>query len=247
LRVEHAQTSLLGARETNQDRVSVVVSEQAALLIACDGMGGHAEGERAAVLAQALLTERFNQTPHPLFDPLGFLHLVLGAAHQKVVATGTGMPLETRPRATCAVCLVQQRSAYWAHVGDSRIYHLRGGRVLTRTRDHSHVEVLVREGVISPDQLQTHPMRNFVESCLGGESLVPEMSLSRRQPLQGGDILLVCTDGLWANLDDASIAAAFAAPDTVLDEALQRLSERAVAHGGAGSDNTSTAALRFLE
>jgi serine/threonine protein phosphatase PrpC len=57
----------------------------------------------------------------------------------------------------------------------------------------------------------------------------------------------VCTDGLWANLDDASIAAAFAAPDTVLDEALRRLSERAVAHGGAGSDNTSTAVLRFLE
>jgi serine/threonine protein phosphatase PrpC len=247
LRVEHAQISLLGARETNQDRVSVVVSDQAALLIACDGMGGHAEGERAAVLAQALLTERFNQTPHPLFDPLGFLHLVIGAAHQKVVMTGAGMPLETRPRATCAVCLVQQRSAYWAHVGDSRIYHLRGGRMVTRTRDHSHVEVLVREGVISPDQLQTHPMRNFVESCLGGESLVPEMSLSRRQPLQAGDVLLVCTDGLWANLDDASIAAAFAAPDTVLLEALQRLSERAVAHGGAGSDNTSSAVLRFLE
>jgi serine/threonine protein phosphatase PrpC len=238
---------LLGARETNQDRVSVVVSDQAALLIACDGMGGHAEGERAAVLAQALLTERFNQTTQPLFDPLGFLHLVLGAAHQKVVATGVGMPLETRPRATCAVCLVQQRSAYWAHVGDSRIYHLRQGRVLTRTRDHSHVEVLVREGVISPDQLQTHPMRNFVESCLGGEALVPEMSLSRRQPLQAGDILLVCTDGLWANLDDASIAAAFAAPDTILFEALKRLSERAVAHGGAGSDNTSSAVLRFLE
>ena len=247
MRVEHAQISLLGARETNQDRVSVVVSAQAALLIACDGMGGHAEGERAAVLAQALLTERFNQTPHPLFDPLGFLHLVIGAAHQKVVMTGAGMPLETRPRATCAVCLVQQRSAYWAHVGDSRIYHLRGGRMVTRTRDHSHVEVLVREGVISPDQLQTHPMRNFVESCLGGESLVPEMSLSRRQPLQAGDVLLVCTDGLWANLDDASIAAAFAAPDTVLLEALQRLSERAVAHGGAGSDNTSSAVLRFLE
>ena len=234
MRVEHAQISLLGARETNQDRVSVVVSDQAALLIACDGMGGHAEGERAAVLAQALLTERFNQTPHPLFDPLGFLHLVIGAAHQKVVMTGAGMPLETRPRATCAVCLVQQRSAYWAHVGDSRIYHLRGGRMVTRTRDHSHVEVLLREGLIT-------------ESCLGGESLVPEMSLSRRQPLQAGDVLLVCTDGLWANLDDASIAAAFAAPDTVLLEALQRLSERAVAHGGAGSDNTSSAVLRFLE
>ena len=247
MRVEHAQISLLGARETNQDRVSVSVSDQAALLIACDGMGGHAEGERAAILAQVLVSERFSQTPQPLFDPLGFLHLVLGAAHQKVVATGAGMPLEHRPRATCALCLVQNGSAYWAHVGDSRIYHLRGGRIVTRTRDHSHVEVLVREGVISPEQSQNHPMRNFVESCLGGEALVPEMSLSRRQPLQSGDLVLVCTDGLWANLDDAMIGAAFAAPDTDLLGALTRLSERAVANGGAGADNTSSAVLRFLE
>ena len=92
------------------------------------------------------------------------------------MALGARLPLELRPRATCAVCLVQQSSAYWAHVGDSRVYHLRAGRVRERTRDHSHVELLVREGVISAGQMQNHPMRNFVESCLGGEAILPEMA-----------------------------------------------------------------------
>ena len=114
------------------------------------------------------------------------------------------LPLELRPRATCAVCLVQQSSAYWAHVGDSRVYHLRAGRVRERTRDHSHVELLVREGVISAGQMQNHPMRNFVESCLGGDPILPEMAISPRRALQPDDVLLVCTDGFWANLDESA-------------------------------------------
>lgn len=246
MRVEHAELSLTGARETNQDRVTAISDAQGAMLVACDGMGGHAEGERAAQIAQLLLVERFREVAHPLLDPLGFLHLALGAAHQKVVAFGAGTPIESRPRATCAVCLVQQGSSYFAHVGDSRIYLIRGGRVYQRTRDHSHVELLVREGVIRPDQMQNHPMRNFVESCIGGEMLLPEMTISGHIPLRSGDVLLACTDGLWANLDEAELAAAFVA-DTPLAAVLNTLATRAVEAGGAGSDNTSAAVLRYLE
>jgi hypothetical protein len=161
LRVEYAELSLQGTRDSNQDRVAVAVAQEAALLIACDGMGGHADGEAAAEIAQRSVTERFLQATLPLLDPLGFLHLAIGVAHQGVVAYGAQVPLELRPRATCAICIVQQTSAYWAHVGDSRVYHLRAGRVRERTRDHSHVELLVREGVISAGQVQNHPMRNF--------------------------------------------------------------------------------------
>jgi serine/threonine protein phosphatase PrpC len=246
LRVEYAELSLLGARETNQDRVLAAVAERAALLIACDGMGGHAEGERAAEIAQKVLAERFWHTPQPLFDPLGFLHGTLGVAHQRVVEAGLQLPLENRPRATCAVCLVQESSAYWAHVGDSRVYHLRGGRVLERTRDHSHVELLVREGLIGAEQVQNHPMRNFVESCLGGELMLPEMSINRRRELRAGDILLVCTDGLWGHADDTLIASMLCAEGQPLRAQLQALGEHAVASGGAASDNTSATALRYL-
>jgi len=247
LRVEHAELSLLGARDSNQDRIGAEVSAEAALLIACDGMGGHAEGERAAEIAVQAIRQRFRAATAPLIDPLGFLHLALGAAHQQIVGIGAGMPLENRPRATIALCLVQRGAAYWGHVGDSRAYHLRGGRVMARTRDHSHVELLVREGVIGAEQAQGHPMRNFVESCLGGEPLLPEMDISRRLPLQPGDVLLVCTDGLWSGLDDPAIATALGAPAAPLDAALAALGAQAVAAGGATCDNTSAIALRFLE
>jgi PPM family protein phosphatase len=246
LRVEYAELSLQGARDSNQDRVLAAVAEDAALLIAIDGMGGHAEGERAAQIALQLLSERFWHTPQPLLDPLGFLHLTLGAAHQQVVAFGANLPLELRPRATCAVCIVQQGSAYWAHVGDSRIYHLRAGKVLERTRDHSHVELLLREGVISDGQVHNHPMRNFVESCLGGEPMLPEMSINRRRALAPGDVLLACTDGLRASQEGEAFASALAG-GVPLQSALATLSEQAVINAGAASDNTSAAALRFLE
>jgi PPM family protein phosphatase len=247
LRVEYAELSLKGGRETNQDRISVAVTEDAALMIACDGMGGHAEGERAAEIAQRMVAERFWHTPQPLLDPLGFLHLSLGAAHVAVVTLGLPLPMELRPRATCALCLVQQGSAYWAHVGDSRVYHVRAGRVRERTRDHSHVELLVREGLINPGQVQNHPLRNFVESCLGGEPMLPEMAMSARRPLLSGDLLLVCTDGFWANLDEALIGSSFTAADKPLRDVLANLSEQALLNAGPLSDNSSVAALRFLD
>lgn len=247
LRVEHAELSLQGARDSNQDRVGVSVVDEAALLIACDGMGGHADGERAADLAQRTVLDRFSQYALSQLDPLGFLHLALGAAHEGVATLGAPLPLELRPRATCAICLVQENSAYWAHVGDSRVYHLRAGRIRERTRDHSHVELLVREGLISAGQVQGHPMRNFVESCLGGEPILPEMAITARRTLLPGDVLLVCTDGFWANLDEEVIGSAFVTLGLSLHETLEALSAQALVTAGGASDNTSVAALRFLD
>jgi serine/threonine protein phosphatase PrpC len=246
LRIEYADISLLGGREENQDRVCAIATEHAALLIAIDGMGGHADGARAAEVAQQVIGEAFRRVPQPLFDPLGFLHLTLGRAHEEVVRIGMKLPLEHRPRATGAVCLVQESSAWWAHIGDSRVYHIRGGKVFTRTRDHSHVELLVREGLISADQAQSHPMRNFVECCLGGDPIMPDMTLFRRCALAPNDILLVCTDGLWGGQQDANIAATLSEPDRPLRDSLLTLGEQSVANLGNASDNTSGAALRWL-
>ena len=223
LRVDHADISLLGGREENQDRVATAVSEHAALLVVVDGMGGHANGAKAAEVTQQVILEAFGQVTHPLFDPMGFLHLTLGRAHEEVVKLGAQLPIEQRPRATCAVCLVQQGAAWWAHIGDSRLYHLRRGNLLWRSRDHSHVELLLREGLITADQAQTHPMRNFVECCLGGDPIVPDMTLTRRRPLQPNDVILVCTDGFWAGVKDTEIASEVSAPGVALKEKLQEL------------------------
>jgi serine/threonine protein phosphatase PrpC len=245
LRVESAEISLVGGREENQDRVGTAVAASAALLVVVDGMGGHADGARAAQVAQQVILDAFWHTPQPLFDPLGFLHLAIGRAHEEVVKLGAQLPLEQRPRATCAVCLVQQHASWWAHVGDSRLYHVRRGALVLRSRDHSHVELLLREGLINAEQAHNHPMRNYVECCLGGDPILPEMSLTRRRPIEANDVLLVCTDGLWGSLKDEEIATEIGSGGTLQDK-LAKLGERAVKRAGSGSDNTSAAALRWL-
>jgi serine/threonine protein phosphatase PrpC len=245
LQIEHAQLSLVGNREENQDRVVVAVEGDSALLAVVDGMGGHADGAQAAEVAIEAMLAEFAVPGRPLFDPEGLMHLTIGRAHEAVVALGRDLPSEVRPRATCAACLVQGPSAYWAHVGDSRVYLLRGGRVVERTRDHSHVELLLRSGRITEGQAQDHPMRNFVECCLGGDPALPEMTLGGRRTLRPGDVLLLCSDGLWSGLTETQIAS-LADAGGGLDEALADLGARAVQANAPFSDNTTMAALRWL-
>ena len=245
MQIETADVSLIGHREENQDRVAVAVDEHAALLGVIDGMGGHAQGARAAETALATLIEAFWQAPHPVFDPLGFLHLSLGRAHEEVVKLGAGLGMESRPRATCALCLVQDSAAYWAHVGDSRVYQLRQQHIVERTRDHSHVEVLLREGLITEAEVQGHPMRNYVECCLGGDAALPEMSISTRRRLKTGDTLVLCTDGMWANLKDQDFVRFAQTTDRPLRDSLTELGAQAVQASAPYSDNTSAAVLRW--
>ena len=245
MRIDYAELSLLGDREDNQDRVTVSAAEQAALLVVIDGMGGHSDGSRAADTALKSLLESFRQTSLPMFDPLGFLHLALSRAHDDVAKLGNGQIIDTRPRATTAVCLVQEGAAFWAHIGDSRVYHMRHGKILERTRDHSHVELLLREGKITEDELPTHPMRNFVECCLGGDPAIPEMTVSGRHVLQPGDVLLLCTDGIWANLRDSDIAGFFREDNQELRAWLEALGRRAVQASAPFSDNSTAAVLRW--
>lgn len=246
MRVEYADLSLIGHREDNQDRVAVAVGEHAAFLIVVDGMGGHAEGARAAEVALKSMLESFWHTPHPIFDPLGFLHLAIGRAHDEVVALGTTLAVDARPRATCAVCLTQESATYWAHVGDSRVYQIRDSAVRERTRDHSHVEQLLREGLITEAEVHGHPMRNFVECCLGGDAALPDMTVSGRKPLKPDDMLLLCTDGLWANLQDLDIATFYKPGNGDLRGALTSLGEKAVEASAPYSDNTTAAVLRWV-
>jgi protein phosphatase len=88
-------------------------------------------------------------------------------------------------------------------------------------------------------------MRNFVECCLGGDPILPDMTLAKRRALEPGDVLFVCTDGLWSGVRDVELASELRAPGVPLRETLTTLAERAVARSGAASDNTSAAALRW--
>ncbi len=246
MQIEYAKVSALGDRQDNQDRAAIVVSENAALLLVFDGMGGHSDGARAAETGIKVVQDLFMASTQPIFDPQGFLYRALSKAHDEVVRIGADVAVDFRPRATCAVCLVQEGGAFWAHIGDSRIYQVRDGEVLSRSRDHSHVEVLIQEGAISEDEAKDHPMRNFVECCIGGDAPVPDMSITGRKKLEQGDVLLACSDGLWSGLSDSDMAEIGEPGESNLVENLKNLSMKALNVNSPYSDNTTGTALRWL-
>ena len=239
MQIEYAKVSALGDRQDNQDRAAVVVSEDAALLLVFDGAV-------AAETGLKVVQDLFVESKQPIFDPQGFLYMALSRAHDEVVRVGANVAVDFRPRATCAVCLVQEGGAFWAHIGDSRIYQVRDGHVLSRSRDHSHVEVLIQEGAISEEEAQDHPMRNFVECCIGGDAPVPDMSITGRKKLESGDVLLACSDGLWSGLSDADMAEIGIPGDNNLVENLKNLSMKALNVNSPYSDNTTGTALRWI-
>lgn len=246
MKIEYAKVSALGDRQDNQDRAAVVVAEDAAIMMVFDGMGGHADGAVAAEVGMKVVQELFTSTDLPVFDPQGFLYMALSQAHDEVVNLGAEHAVDFRPRATCAICLIQETGSWWAHIGDSRIYQMRAGKVVTRSRDHSHVEVLIQEGAITEEEALDHPMRNFVECCIGGDAPVPDMSITRKKNLETGDVLLACSDGLWSGMNDEEIAEISTRTTMSLAENLKALSMKALTMNAPYSDNTTGTALLWL-
>jgi serine/threonine protein phosphatase PrpC len=246
MQIEYAKVSALGDRSDNQDRAAVVVADDAALMLVFDGMGGHSDGARAAETGLKIVQELFMAAALPVFDPQGFLYTALARAHDEVVHLGKDVAVDFRPRATCAICLVQEGGSFWAHIGDSRIYQVRNGHVLTRSRDHSHVEVLIQEGAITEEEALDHPMRNFVECCIGGDAPVPDMSITGRRELHDGDVLLACSDGLWSGLADEDMAQIGTSGENNLAQNLKELSTQALNANAPYSDNTTGTALRWV-
>lgn len=243
MRFETAEISLLGDREDNQDRVAIHDGGGGLLMVVADGMGGHSGGALAATTAVESLRDSCDAAA-PEQDAAQFLREALARAHDAVVAAGEQVGIGSRPRTTCAACLVRDGVATWAHVGDTRVYFSRGGELVTRTRDHTAIEALLQDGLISEDEIPGHPMRHYVEFCLGGAPEQPLITVSDPAALEPGDLLLLCSDGLWSGAGDAALAAG--PQESSLADWLSRTAGRAVRAGTPYSDNTTAAALRVL-
>jgi PPM family protein phosphatase len=244
LRVETAEVSLLGDREDNQDRAAIERRPGGVLLVVADGMGGHAGGALAAETAVRSLCQTF-AAAQPDVDGRQLLQGAMESAHDKVVGVGENFGVGSRPRATCAACVVRDGIATWAHVGDSRVYLARGGAIVTRTRDHTPIESLLQDGLITEDEIPGHPMRHYVEYCLGGLAERPVITVSEPTPLLAGDVVLLCSDGLWSGVQEEDLAAE-PGEGRSLQEWLACLAAQAVRYSAPHSDNTTAVAIRSL-
>ncbi len=246
MNVETAQVSRQGNRSDNQDRASIVVTDTRILLAVADGMGGHIGGDVAAETAIDALVRCFKRQKGGIRDAGDFLRESIAEAHEAVVMLGAALAPELRPRTTITVCLVADNCGTWAHVGDSRIYLIRDQKVAVRTRDHSAVELLVQQGLLKDADVHTHPMRNFVEQCLGGEPELPNMTIADPKPFMPGDIVVLCSDGFWAPLSDDYLAKELSL-NLELQTTLDVLAAEAEERASPSSDNVTAVALRWIE
>ena len=237
------QESRKGAREVNQDRIAYTYSRETLLLVIADGMGGHVGGEIAAQIAVRLFIERFQQEAKPILrNPLKFMQETMLRAHAALGSYANQFSMLETPRTTCVAVIVQGNHAYWAHVGDSRFYLFRQGKLIAATKDHSKVQYLVDQGLITPQEVAVHPDRNKIFSCLGGQT-EPVIDLSKRTPLANGDLLVLCTDGLWSVYPHGEMATMLTSTP-ILTTAPQIMRE-AESRGGAEGDNLSAIIVRW--
>lgn len=240
-----AQETRVGARPYNQDRLGHWRTAESVLLVLADGMGGHAYGEVAAELTMRHIAAAFRRDARPrLANPDLFLFRAVGRSHGMLLREARQLGLEDTPRTTVVACVVQEGRAYWSHVGDSRLYLVRKGAVMVRTRDHTLVQQLVDERMLAEDAMSTHPERNRLLQCLGGVQ-VPRLEPTAHALLDRDDVLLLCSDGFWGPLTQRQLVEGLTTG--TLGEALPHLAALAEARAGAESDNISALALAWGE
>jgi PPM family protein phosphatase len=239
------QESHIGGRKSNQDRMGYSFTRDALLLLLADGMGGHIQGERAATIALQTIGALFQQNANPYIrKPERFLEESFFAAHREIHRYRAVNNLPETPRTTIVACLIQHNSAFWAHCGDSRLYWMRSGQILARTRDHSRIESLIAQGKVDPSERNTHPERNKLFNCIGAPNM-PIVEISRRASLQSGDVMLLCSDGLWSVLPDHDLAQRLHL-NTIVRAVPEMISD-ATRIAGKTSDNVTALAMMWAD
>lgn len=230
------QLSRIGGRVMNEDRMGYCYTRESGLFVLADGMGGHPEGEVAAQIALDTISALYQKEAQPVVsDPAQFLANAVLAAHRRIIRYATQKGMLDTPRTTLVAAVVQGASATWLHCGDSRLYLVRDGQLLLRTRDHSFLEQN-RPGLTEVEPVN----RNILFTCLGSPTR-PTFDIAGPFVLQQGDKLMLCSDGLWGNLDDAEIVRQLSGES--VSEAVPAMVDRALLAGGRHSDNVTVLAM----
>ena len=232
------QVSRKGGREKNEDRMGYCYTRESGLFVLADGMGGHPEGEVAAQLALQTISALYQREARPVIeDTTEFLSAALTTAHHQIIRYATEKGMLDTPRTTLVACILQGAGATWVHCGDSRLYIVRDGELLTRTRDHSYMEQH-SSGAFRLERIN----RNILFTCLGSPTK-PVFDVAGPTVLQQGDKLMLCSDGLWGSLKEEEIVRQLAAKS--VSDAVPDLVESALRAGGEHSDNVTVLAMEW--
>jgi len=247
LGVELAGLSDVGCqRENNEDRYSYwepasdsEFPTKGRLAIVADGMGGYEGGQEASRIAVEVIEEVYANAVEG--DPRSWLLQGFQTAHHRIQDYAVKYPDLQGMGTTCTAMALLGHQLYFAHVGDSRLYLLHGSSISRLTRDHSYVSRLVQNGVLRAEEAESHPQRHILTAALGAGNNVAPDSPAQPVALEAGDVLVLCTDGLWSLLSEAEIQSAVAGKtaaescDTLVDTARKR----------GGPDNITVQVVRI--
>ena len=249
----HGQTDVGRRRKLNED--NLLVAMEPGLFAVCDGMGGHNAGEVASKMAIETLhafiekshREKEITWPYGLDVNLSFdgnrLKTAVKLANKKVFRAADSREDYTGMGTTAVAALVSENVLTVGSAGDSRCYLVRGGKLTQLTRDDSWVSAALGEGILNPDEIDRHPLRNVITKAVGAKETI-ELDVVE-QKLEPGDVALICSDGLHAMLSDDQILATLTPIPATLEEAAGKLID--AANEAGGKDNVSVVLLRYTE
>lgn len=228
-----AMTHVGQIRKVNEDGFLA----QSPVLAVADGMGGHRAGEVASSLALKVVAG----WPFDFQHPEDSLHQAVDQANAKILSYSGENAELAGMGTTLSIALIIENWAYIAHIGDSRIYKYDGQDLCQLTQDHSVVAELVRSGALTEEEALVHPHRNVLTRALGaGPEIVYD---ERKEHLHVGDVLVLCTDGLYSLVTDEELR------QVLMDEAdPQKAAEQLVALANArGGHDNITALVAVIE
>lgn len=233
-----------GDRDYQQDQVLLLRHARVSgcvLAVLADGMGGRSGGRKASDQVMMTARQLFERYAPETDDAVVALTQLVQEAH--TVIRLTAVSSEEEPHSTAAAFLINPGGdCYWAHAGDSRIYHYRGNKLIKRTLDHSYVQALVDRGELTEEQANVHPQSNILLGCLGTEN-DPPVSTHFIPQLHAGDVLMACSDGVWHYFTSDEIGSILSTLSA--REATEFLIEKARSRGHGSGDNLSLVVVKL--
>lgn len=232
-------------RDRNEDHILFFEPDDPSLLekkgilaIVADGMGGHRAGEVASELAVKLIKQGYYHEPG---EPSLALAAAFQTANREIYKLSRSHQAYRGMGTTCTALVLQEASAYCAHVGDSRLYLLRDNKLMRMTEDHSMVMEMVKSGIITAEEARHHPDKNILARALGVKPKVEVSIWDKPFQVQKGDVFILCSDGLYDLVKDDEIEQIAQAHDP--SQACDKLINLAKERGGC--DNISVGLLRI--
>ena len=247
--LDFSYESKVGEREVNEDTIGADVSGPWYCFLVCDGLGGHEKGEEASGIAveTALAVFRENAGGAEPFDPESCLSEAFEAAQEEILKAQKEDVRYRDMKTTMVMLLTDGKSLHAGHIGDSRLYVFRGGKVIWQTEDHSVPQMLVRMGEIKKDQIRFHEDRNRLLRALGIEWDKPQYEIAEPMDFGKNISVLLCTDGFWEWITEDRMEKLLKKARSA-EEWLSAMEEE-VARSGAGNnlDNYSSIAIYRAE